>query len=231
MKTNQIMVSQDRELFGVLIRQETKTNMLNLSDLKEAYLHGRVLNKWSDKRIEDVLQSSDNHERLYYLLEKQGFVNTGIVAFMGDMKKSPTQTLKRNNVYKTTGRGENKTTWCNPYIWVLIAMEMNPELYASVVTWLTDKLILNRIEAGNFYKGFTNCIIDWKPNYPKIAYALNQIVFGKHEIGIRNNANEEQLKQLTDVQKKLGFAVEMGYITDEKMLMEEMRKIYTFINK
>jgi hypothetical protein len=231
MKTNQIMISQDRELFGVLIRQETKTNMLNLSDLKEAYTHGRVLKGWNLKRIENVLESIDNHERLFHLLDKQGFVDVDFNEFSKQMVKSPAKALKSLGVYKTTGRGETKTTWCNPYVWVLIAMEMNPELYASVVTWLTDKLILNRIEAGNFYKGFTNSIIDWKPNYPKIAYALNQIVFGKHEIGIRNNANEEQLKQLTDIQKKLGFAVEMGYITDEKMLMEEMRKIYKFINK
>jgi len=226
MKTNQIMVSQDRELFGVMIRQETKTSMLNLSDLREAYTHGRVLRGWSDKRIEDIFQSIDNHERLYYLLEKQDFVNTGITVFMEEMKKSPTKTLKKYGVYKTTGRGENKSTWCNPYIWVLVAMEMNPELYANVVSWLTDKLILNRIEAGNFYKGFTDSIREWNPNYPKIAYALNQIVFGKHEIGIRNNATEDELKLLTDIQKKLSFAIDMGYINNEGKLLEEMRVLY-----
>ena len=220
------MTSQDRELFGVLIRQETKTGMLNISDLKEAYTHGRILNNWSLKRIENVLESIDNHERLYFLLEKQGFVNTGIHVFMKSMKKSPTTTLKKIGVYKTTGRGGNKTTWCNPYVWVLVAMEMNTELYANVVTWLTDKLILNRIEAGNFYKGFTDNIKDWKPSYPKIAYHLNLIAFGKHEIGIRNNATEEQLKTLTDTQTKLSFAIEMGYITNEEKLMLEMKRIH-----
>ena len=57
----------------------------------------------------------------------------------------------------------NRSTWCNPYLWVLVAMEMNPELYAKVVVWLTDKLIINRIEAGNFYKGFTDQIKQWNP--------------------------------------------------------------------
>jgi len=149
---------------------------------------------------------------------------------MNDMKKSPTTALKKYGVYKTTGRGVNKTTWCNPYIWVLVAMEMNPELYASVVSWLTDKLIINRIEAGNFYKGFTDNIRDWKPNYAKIAYYLNLIVFGKHELGIRNNADETQLKLLADTQNKLSFAIEMGYIKTEVQLLQEMKRIST-LNK
>jgi hypothetical protein len=49
MKTNIIMNSPDRELFGIKIRQETKTNFLNLSDLQEAYTRARIQNGWSDK--------------------------------------------------------------------------------------------------------------------------------------------------------------------------------------
>lgn len=41
-----ILNSPDRELFGV-----SKTQMLNLSDLQEAYTIARVQNGWSDKDI------------------------------------------------------------------------------------------------------------------------------------------------------------------------------------
>ena len=45
MKTNIVMKSEkDRELFGVVIKQETKTGFMSLTDLQEAYTHGRVLN-------------------------------------------------------------------------------------------------------------------------------------------------------------------------------------------
>ena len=221
------MVSQDRELFGVTIKQETKTGMLNLSDLQDAYDSNRVPMEWSKGRsFTNVLAAEENHERIYHIIKDEYLSMVDINDFLQQMKQSPSKTLKKYGVYKTTGRGENRSSWCNPYIWVMIAMEMNSELYGKAIKWLTDKLILNRIEAGNFYKGFTDNIREWNPNYPKIAYALNQIVFGRHEIGIRNNATEPQLKQLTDVQKKLSFAIEMGYINNETKLMEEMRKIY-----
>ena len=45
MKTNVTMQSEkDRELFGVIIRQNTKDSMLSLTDLQEAYTRARILN-------------------------------------------------------------------------------------------------------------------------------------------------------------------------------------------
>ena len=41
MQTNVIMISEDRKLFGIKIRQETKTGFLNLSDLMQAYENQR----------------------------------------------------------------------------------------------------------------------------------------------------------------------------------------------
>ena len=56
MKTNIIMTSeQDRNLFGVTIRQETKTGFLNVSDLQEAYTRKRIQEGWSEKRIDHIL--------------------------------------------------------------------------------------------------------------------------------------------------------------------------------
>ena len=132
MKTNQIMVSENRELFGITIRQETKTNMLNLSDLKEAYTHGRVLRGWSDRNITEILSSKYNSERIYHLLNEQTDVKLDFSTFTKSMSKNPARTLKSLGMYKTTGKADNRSTWCNPYLWVLVAMEMNPELYAKV---------------------------------------------------------------------------------------------------
>ena len=145
MKTNIIMKSKkDRELFGVVIKQETKTGFMSLTDLQEAYTHARVLNGWTDKQVSKILNYEQNRERIYYLLKEQGLVKSSLELFMEDVHNtSLLKVLKGCKAYKTAGRGENKTVMCNPYIWVLVAMELNPQLYAKVVTWLTDKLILN----------------------------------------------------------------------------------------
>ena len=222
---------EDRSLFGVVIRQQTKTGFFNLSDLQEAYNKAAELNGWSEKRWDKLLQSKDNQERIFYLLKKQGLINGQILPFMQLCEnETPARLLKKVGAYITTGARETKTTWANPYLWFLLAMEMNPYLYAEVVVWLTDKLIINRIEAGNFYKALIAAIEKWNPDgsqYVQLAKGLNFIVFNKNEIGIRNIASSKELKELEDLEKKMAFAVEMNYITSFEMLISELRKLYT----
>jgi len=228
MKTSVILNSPDRELFGVKIRQDTKTGFLSLSDLQEAYAHGRVKKGWLERRIDNVLQSEQNKERIYYILESQGVTTTGFTGFM-ELSNSQgfTKTLKQLNVYKTQGARQNKTTWCDPYIWVLVAMEMNPMLYSKVVVWLTDNLIINRIEAGNFYKELSKSVSKFhNVDYVRLAKALNHIVFGRHENGIRNTGTVSQLKEMEQLESKMAFAIDMGYITSFDNLIGELTKIW-----
>jgi hypothetical protein len=226
MKTNIVMKSEkDRELFGVVIKQETKTGFMSLTDLQEAYIHGRVLNGWSDKHLTEVFRDTANVERIYYILYEQGVIKSQISEFMEMVSEKGTiKTLKSIGVYKTTGRGENKTVMCNPYIWVLVAMELNPQLYAKVVTWLTDKLILNRIEAGNFYKTLSSSLTKIQnPDYKNIAISLNIAIFGRHETGIRNTGSKEQLEELTRLEDRISFAIERGYIKNNAEIIKAIR--------
>lgn len=227
MKTNITMRSGDRKLFGVVIRQETQTGFLNLTDLQAAYEIARGIHGWSDKRVNDILSSVANAERLYYVLENQGFINTSFSAFMKLVEdKGLTRTLKSLGCYRTTGVRASKSVSCNPYVWLLIAMEMNPMIYAKVVVWLGDRLLINRIEAGDFYKDFSRALATWQPDYAKVAKALNYIVFDRHEAGIRNTGTREQLAELTDIQKKMAFAIDMGYVKNEAELMQTLRNLW-----
>jgi hypothetical protein len=216
---------KDRELFGVVIKQETKTGFMSLTDLQEAYTHARVLNGWRDKRIDHIIKQVENSERIYYLLKEQGLVNVSIDTFTEMVEKDGMiKVLKKAGVYKTTGRGENKTVMCNPYIWVLVAMELNPQLYAKVVTWLTDKLILNRIEAGNMCKALNSALYKTKnTDFSKIAIELNKKVFGKHEAGIRNTRSKEELEKLYRLEDRLAFAIERGYIKSTEEIIKAIR--------
>lgn len=228
MKTSVIMNSPDRDLFGVRIRQQAGTGFLNLSDLEDAYDSVRVQHGWSNKNLTMLMGTDQNVERFYYLLEKQGLINLSFGSFMDEVQKDGiTKVLKRYGAYKTTGARATKTTWANPYVWTLIAMEMNPMLYAEVVSWLTDKLIINRIEAGNFYKELSRSVSAFKyVDYIALAKALNYIVFGRHEAGIRNFATQKELKDMEQLESKMAFAIDMGYITSFQMLLFELRKLW-----
>lgn len=215
MKTNIILNSPDRELFGYIIRQETKTSFLNLSNLQEAYTRLRIKNNWGDKQLQDILQQKENSERIYYILKKRELINTDFNVFMENVEnKGLIKHLKQLGVYKTIGARKNKTTWCNQDIFVLLAMELNPMLYAEVVCWLSDRLICNRIEAGDFYKDLTRSVYKLKNvDYMVMAKSLNYKIFGRHESGIRNLATKEQLHKMQDLENKIAFAIDMNYIT------------------
>lgn len=226
MKTSVILSSPNRELFGLIIRQQTKDGMLNLSDLQEAYTIARVKNDWVEKNITMILTNPSNLETIFYLLEKQGFIKLSMRSFIEEVNNQGfAKFMKTIGVYKTTGARETKTVWVNPYIWVMVAMELNPIIKAEVIGWLTDSLILNRIEAGNFYKELSRAVCKFEDvDYVEMAIALNMAVFKRHETGIRNIATKEQLKELEQLESQLAFAIDRGFIKSFKDLISEINK-------
>lgn len=228
MKTNVTMTSKDRVLFGITIRQDTKNQFLSVTDLQEAYTRARLEKGWNEKRISNILSNNESAERIYYILEKQGVIKTAFPAFIEEVKQSSLiEVMKKCGAYKTVGARGNRHVSCNPYVWVLLAMELNPELYATVVMWLTDNLIVNRIEAGDKYNALCRAASKFPDvDYRIIAKGLNYIVFNIHETMIRNQATQEQLKELDDLQKMLAFSIDMGYIKSFRSLVNEMRKLY-----
>lgn len=228
MKTSVILNSSDRELFGITIRQDTKSQMLNVSDLQQAYEKARWQYGWSQLDISSVMQGKTFQERVYYLLEKQDIIKTEISSFIEMIdKEGVVNTLKGLGVWKTTGARHTKTVMCNPYIWVLLAMELNPMIYANVVSWLTDSLIFNRIEAGTLYQPMNTAIksiID-NPDYAKYARLVNIKVFGQHMTGMRNLANSAELKRITKLEESITNAIDMGWVKNEEDLINAIEKI------
>lgn len=223
MKTNVTLQSSDRELFGITIRQETKTQMLSITDLQNAYERARFMNGWNDRQIVHVLHTDSFKERLYHVLNERKLINIDIPIFMEMIEKEGlVKTMKALGVWKTTGRGSNKQVVADPYIWVLIAMELNPLLYAKVIIWLTDTLVFDRIEAGDEFlpmNAAIKSILD-KPNYSLYARSINEKVFGQHMRGIRNLASAKELRKITDIEKFVTNTINMGIVTEEKHILK-----------
>lgn len=132
MKTNVVLSSADRELFGIAIRQNTKDSFLSISDLQNAYEIARWQYGWSDRKIADIMQTNEFKERVFYILDSQGVIKTNIMGFIEMVEKEGiAKVLKGLGVYKTTGARTTKQTFANPYIWILLAMELNPMIYAK----------------------------------------------------------------------------------------------------
>lgn len=227
MKNNVVLKSTDRNLFGITIEQNTKDYFLSVSSLQKAYDVARWQYGWSDRKVADIMQTKEFKERVFYILESKGFIKTNILGFMDMIEKEGiAKVLKGLGVYKTTGARQTKQTYCDPYIWILLALELNPMIYANVVIWLTDTLVFDRIEAGTEYMPMNSKIkeIIPNPNYQTYAKLINKKVFGKHVAGMRNLASANELRQIADVEKQIITAIDMKWIKNEKGLIEFLKK-------
>lgn len=223
MKSNVVLQSTDRELFGITIKQNTKDTFLSVSDLQKAYEVARWQYGWSERRVDNIMQTQDFKERVFYILESQGLIKTSILGFIEMCEKEGiAKVLKGLGVYKTTGARSTRATYTNPYIWVLLAMELNPMIYAKVIVWLTDSLVFDRIDAGSEYLPMNAAIssIIKTPNYPEYARLINKKVFGQHISGMRNLASAKELRKISDIEKQIIMAIERGWIKNEKDILD-----------
>lgn len=241
------MKSKDRILFDVVIRQDTKDSFLSLSDLNKAYIRAREINGWAEKDLNHILQRDSNVERIYYIIrelhkteESSFYENSDKTMFSSFYENYPDYTsfkevvdkvglpkvLKQLHLYRMTGRGENREVMCNPYIWVLVAMEMNPILYAKVVGWITDGLILRRIEASTLNRKLADAIKNnfQNPEYWKINVALNERVYGEHMRGIRNTSKEQGLISLNGLQEVMAYLINNGIIHNQEQLLQKIKE-------
>jgi len=226
MKSNITLKSTDRNIFGITVRQNTKEQFLSVTDLQRAYEKARWQHGWSDKRVNDILVLDSTKERVYHLLKERDMIKADFPVFMEMVEKDGlTKVMKGLGVYKTTGRGTDKSVMADQYIWMLIAMELNPMLYAKVVIWLTDSLIFDRIDAGTEYLPMNTAIksLVGKPDYASYAKEINIRVFGHHQTGMRNIASSKELRKIADIEKFIINAIEQKWLKNHEMIINAIK--------
>lgn len=217
--------SMERPLLGSVVRQKIDNGMLCLSDLSSIYEHERIKNGWAEKRLHKFFNNIEEIEYITELLELQGVIIKGKKCPFVEQAKNQglIKALKEIGQYQTGGRGSNKTVYCNPYIFIAIAQWLNPKFRAYVTIWVTDQLILNRIDAGVKYNTLCNAINEYilpsldSDNSKKFIYSnfgklVNKKVFGKHDSNLRQIANKRQLSELKDVEVELSTLIKVGHI-------------------
>jgi hypothetical protein len=227
MKSNVILKSSDRNLFGTIIRQNTKDQFLSVTDLQKAYEKGRWQFGWTGQTVNQLMLTDDMAKKCYGVLLELNLIKCDMSKFMGMVKKEKLiSVLKGIGVYKTSGRGDNKQVVAHPYIWISIALELNYILYGKVIAWVADTLIFDRIEAGSEYLPMNVKIksIIQSPNYAEYATLINVKVFGQHISGMRNLASAKELRAITDIEKTVISAIDMGWIKNEEDLINYLKK-------
>lgn len=186
------------------VLQRTKDGMFNATAL---------LNQWNraagmKKEMNDYLRLQSTHDFLSALQSEFDF--------------------KDGNSPYLTSRGKySGGTWMTPLLFIDFAMWLNPKFKVQVLKFVYDELIKCRTAAGDNYNVLAKSIASLPDvDYPKAARALNWIVFNKHERDIRNTATPQQLQDMDELQRKLAFSVDMGYIRSFPDLMNSMRRIY-----
>lgn len=230
MKSNVVLKSSDREVFGITIRQNTQGAFLSVTDLQKAYDRGRWVEGWAGQDINQVVRTDGFMKKCYGVLKELKLINVEFSTYTEMVENEGIlKVLKGLGVYKTTGRGENRTVMANPYIWMTIALELNYILYGKVLVWITDSLIFDRIEAGTEYMPMNSAIKNLipNPNYPTYAKAINEKVFGTHQTGMRNLASSKELKKISDIEKFIKNAIESGWLKTESDIIQAI-KSYNF---
>jgi len=126
-------VKMKRKFLNSEITQNSKTGFFSATDLfREGNLF-RLQNRLQPLKMTDWLQQKNVKEFIASLQESFGIV-------------------------KISGRGRGNHTWVHPYLFIDMALAINPKLKIKVYEWIYDSLIKYRNDSGDSYKKMTGAL-------------------------------------------------------------------------
>jgi len=169
METSVIM---KRELFGSEISQNSKNEFLSATDLIKAGNKYRIINSMQPIDLNDWLNQKSTKEFINELEKEFGLV-------------------------KITARGRGHHTWIHPYLFIDLALSLNPKFKVSVYGWLYDNLLKYRNSSGDSYKKMSGAVLLTLSNKSKFKETIMQIANKIKQIcGVEDwqKSSENQLK-------------------------------------
>lgn len=170
MKTKVLM---QRELFNGTISQDSSNGFFSATDLFKVGNSWRYANKLQPVKMTDIVQQKGMKEFIETLKEQVG-----------------------EEVY-ISGRGRSKHTWVHPYLFIDMALTINPKLRIKVYQWIYDQLIKYRNDSGDSYKKMTGAVFMTISNKSKFTETIQKIAKRiKVECDVKDwqTATEGQLK-------------------------------------
>jgi len=126
-------VIMKRELFGKDVSQKSKSGFFSATDLV------RVGNQW---RISNGLEMFKLNTWLSRKSTKE---------FIKELEKEFGESIIRS-------KAKNQHTWIHPYLFIDLALNINPQLKIEVYKWIYDELLKYRNCSGDGYKKMSGAL-------------------------------------------------------------------------
>ncbi len=98
---------------------------------------------------------------------------------------------------KINSTGKNRDTWVHPYLFIDMALAINPKLKIKVYEWIYDSLIKYRNESGDSYKKMTGALyisLSNKSTFRDVIISVAKKIKIECDVIDWQEANEAQLK-------------------------------------
>lgn len=184
MKTEVIM---KRQLFGNEISQKSKSEFFSATDLIKAGNKWRVANGLDMFSLRNWLQNKKTKEFITFLEDEYGNV-------------------------KINSKGKNDHTWVHPFLFIKIALSINPKLEIKVYKWLYDCLLKYRNDSGDSYKKMTGSIYLNMTNKSEFREVVSRCAKKiKDSLGVIdwNKATEEQLLKRNKIHENMSLVCDI----------------------
>jgi len=193
MKTSVIM---RREMMGLPVRQDSKTEMFSAGDLhKIGNAHRKNLGL-SEKQLASYFNLDSTSELINAIC-----IEDNLEAC--DVKKSK--------------RGKFGGTWVHPVLFVDLVMWYSPQLKAKIIKWVIDGLLSARNESGSSFKQMNSILNRQFPVEFNSPLAFSQVanqVANACKVGTSKDkwqrASERQLKLRSKIQENVCLLADMS---------------------
>ena len=176
-----------------VIKQQSKTGFFSATDLIRIGNEWRARNNMHPFVMNNWLNSKATKEFMRELENKFGKI-------------------------KITARGRGSNTWVHPYLFIDMALAINPRLKVEVYGWIHDHLIEYRNDSGDSWKKMAGAL--WahakvKSRFSKDMMKLANLI--KHECGVVGTwqeANAAQLKLRDKIHNSIALLADV--LSDNK---------------
>ncbi len=192
---------------------------------KDGYFDGNsLLYQWNTSR------NTQRRRMIEFLESPKTLEFIDVIKEESQLRETDNADFKVVSTYKgkSTKNGKEKDeVWMHPYLFIDFAMWINPKFKFQVIKFVYDELIKKRNDAGDGYVKLSSSGVKLKGyNFVEVAKAIQWIVYKTTGKELRQLATENQLIEINDIQTKLAFAIDFGYIKKYQQLLLEMRKMY-----
>ena len=192
MKTAVIM---ERELYGRVIRQNSKTQMFNGNDLLKVCNEARKLNGMAEKQIGNYMVNDSTKELVNTLCIQENISESDAIS---------------------TKRGKFGGTWMHPVIMIDFAMWLSPEIKVRILSWVLDGLINARDDSGDSFKDAMSSLSRSFPreaDKPNFYHAVSRQIAEACRVGNDKDkwqrASEKQLKLRSSIHEYISVLADV----------------------